>query len=316
METISLLSEPGARVDLVVNTGARSGAAALATVREVLVAGGVRDLRTHEVTSGGALVAALDRVMTDPPRLLVVGGGDGTAGAAATRVAGTTTVLGVLPLGTANDFARTLELPPDPAVAAREMLGGKVVDLDVGRVNGSAYLNVASFGLSVEVTRRLTPRLKRFLGPAAYAVATLGAFRHHRPFAARLEFPDGDREPLDLDELLQVAVGSGRHYGGGNTVSPTASLDDGLLDVYAIVKGRMRDHVSIARLLRDGSLIEHDQVRHVVTRAVDVVMTEPMPVNLDGELAATTPAAFRVDRNALHVAVPARSRAARLDDGA
>ncbi|GAB3162360.1 lipid kinase [Myceligenerans halotolerans] len=316
MKTINLLSEPGARVDLVVNTGARSGAAALATVREVLVADGVRDLRTHEVTSGDALVATLDRIMVDPPRLLVVGGGDGTAGAAAARVAGTRTVLGVLPLGTANDFARTLELSPDPAVAAREMLGGKVVDLDVGRVNGSTYLNVASFGLSVEVTRRLAPRLKRFLGPAAYAVATVCAFRHHRPFAARLEFPDGDHEPLELDELLQVAVGSGRHYGGGNSVSPTASLDDGLLDVYAIVKGRLRDHVSIARLLRDGSLIEHDRVRHVVTRAVDVVTTEPMPVNLDGELAATTPAAFRVDRNALHVAVPARSRAARLDDGA
>ncbi|WP_318843115.1 lipid kinase [Myceligenerans pegani] len=313
METIGLLSEPGACVDLVVNAGARSGAAALATVREVLVAGGVRDLRTHEATSGGELAAALERVMAEPPRLLIVGGGDGTVGAAAARVAGTTTVLGVLPLGTANDFARTLELSPDPAEAARELLGGKVVDLDVGRVNGSAYLNVASFGLSVEVTRRLTPRLKRFLGPAAYAVATLLAFRHHRPFAARLEFPDGDREPLELDELLQVAVGSGRHYGGGNTVSPTASLDDGMLDVYAIVKGRLRDHVSIARLLRDGSLIEHDRVRHVVTRAVDVVTTAPMPVNLDGELAATTPAAFRVDRNALHVAVPARSRAARLD---
>ncbi|WP_307865103.1 YegS/Rv2252/BmrU family lipid kinase [Myceligenerans salitolerans] len=316
METISLLSEPGARVDLVVNAGARSGADALAAVREVLLTGGVGDLRTHEVTSGGGLAEALDRVMTEPPRLLVVGGGDGTVGAAATRVAGTTTVLGVLPLGTANDFARTLELSPDPVVAAREMLGGKIVDLDVGRVNGSAYLNVASFGLSVEVTRRLTPRLKRFLGPAAYVVATLRAFRHHRPFAARLEFPAGDQEPLDLDELLQVAVGSGRHYGGGNTVSPTASPDDGLLDVYAIVKGRLRDHVSIARLLRDGSLIEHDQVRHVVTRAVDVVTTVPMPLNLDGELAATTPAAFRVDRNALHVAVPAWSRAGRLDGGA
>ncbi|RPF21679.1 lipid kinase [Myceligenerans xiligouense] len=315
MKTISLLAEPGARVDLVVNAGARSGAAALARVREEFAAGGVRDLRTYEVTSGGGLAAVLDRVVAEPPRLLVVGGGDGTVNAAAARVAGTTTVLGVLPLGTANDFARTLELSSDPAVAAREMLGGKVVDLDVGRANGNAYLNVASFGLSVEVTRRLSPRLKRFLGPAAYAVATLRAFRHHRPFAARLEFPDGDQETLDLDELLQVAVGSGRHYGGGNAVSPTASADDGLLDVYAVVKGGLRDHLSIARLLRDGSQVEHERVRHIVTTAVDVVTTAPMRVNLDGELAATTPAAFRVDRNALHVAVPARSRAGRLDGG-
>jgi diacylglycerol kinase (ATP) len=163
------------------------------------------------------------------------------------------------------------------------------------------------------VTQRLTPGLKRRLGRFAYPAATLAAYHSHRPFAARLELDDGTA--LDLGDLMQVAVGNGRHYGGGLTVAPHASIDDHLLDVYAVEQGRLRDHVSAARLLRTGHLVEHERVHHVTTRRLRLVTDEPLPVNLDGEVAATTTATFEVDRNALHVVVPARSRAARLDGG-
>ncbi len=68
----------------------------------------------------------------------------------------------------------------------------------------------------------LAPRLKRYLGPLACGFATLRCYARHKPFRARLEFPDGDHEPMELDNLLQVAVGNDRHYGGGNTLSLTA----------------------------------------------------------------------------------------------
>lgn len=313
MDTRTLLNPDSARVALVVNAGARRGRDALESSQRLLLEGGVREVETHAVASGGELAGTLDRVIASEPDLLVVGGGDGTVGCAAARTAGTDVVLGVLALGTANDFARTLEMPDDPAAAVHQMLAGKVVDVDLGRANDHAFLNVASFGLSVGVTRRLTAGMKRRLGPLAYPVATLGAYRRHRPFAARLEFPEDDHEPMELDDLLQVAVGNGRHYGGGNTIAPNASLDDDLLDVYAIVRGRLVDHVSIARLLKDGTFIEHDQVHHVTTRAVRVSTDGAMPVNLDGEIATSTPTVFRLDRNALHVAVPAHSRAGSLD---
>jgi diacylglycerol kinase (ATP) len=147
----------------------------------------------------------------------------------------------------------------------------------------------------------------------AYPVAALRAYRRHEPFTARLEFPDGDRPDVDLDGLLQVAVGNGRHYGGGNVVSPTAGIDDHTLDVYAIRKGRLRDHTSIARFLRDGTFVEHDNVLHVTTRTV-VLHTEPeQAINVDGEVVTSTPKLFAVDRNALVVLVPQDSTAARLD---
>jgi diacylglycerol kinase (ATP) len=296
---------------VVINSGSRRGAAARELAVEALHKAGVPVSAVHHVHSGAELAGTLDRVLADGHDLLVVGGGDGTVSYAAGRIAGTGVVLGVLPLGTANDFARTLEIPSALPAAVDTLLSGKVVDIDLGRVNGSVFLNVASLGLSVAVTRRLTPQLKRRLGQLAYPAATLAAYRHHRPFAARLELGDGS--VLELDDLMQVAVGNGRHYGGGLTVSPSASIDDHLLDVYAIEKGRLRDHVSVARLLRSGHLIEHERVHHLTTRSLRVVTDEPLDVNLDGELAAMTPAAFEVDRNALHVVVPQHSRAAQLD---
>jgi diacylglycerol kinase (ATP) len=128
-----------------------------------------------------------------------------------------------------------------------------------------------------------------------------------------MEFPDDDHEALDLTDLLQVAVGNGRHYGGGNVVAPDAGIDDHALDVYAIRQGRLRDHVNIARVFKDGSFVEHDNVVHLTTRRL-VLRTDPVEhINVDGEVVASTPEEFSVARNALHVLVPQGSTAAAMD---
>ena len=118
---------------------------------------------------------------------------------------------------------------------------------------------------------------------------------------------------MELENLLQVAVGNGRHYGGGNTVSPTAGIDDHTLDIYAILAAPLREHVKIARLLKDGSFIDHDRVYHLTSRRVRLVTEQPLPVNLDGEIATTTPTDFAVQRNAVHVVVPQSSNSALFD---
>jgi diacylglycerol kinase family enzyme len=110
-----------------------------------------------------------------------------------------------------------------------------------------------------------------------------------------------------------VAVGNGRHYGGGNAVSPTAGIDDHILDIYAIVLGRLWEHVRIARLLKDGSFVEHARVHHLTSRWVRLVTAPSLSVNLDGEIATTTPTDFTVERNAVHVVVPQSSSTASLD---
>src|SRR5919112_5545673 len=165
---------------VVINAGSRRGAAhelAVDTMRKA----GVPVSAVHPVHSGADLAGTLDRVLADGHDLVVVGGGDGTVSYAAGRVAGTGIVLGVLPLGTANDLARTLEIPNDLAGACAALADGKVVDIDLGRANGQPFLNVASAGLSVGVTEALTPGLKRRLGPLAYGIATLRSYSRHEP---------------------------------------------------------------------------------------------------------------------------------------
>ncbi|WP_426225056.1 lipid kinase [Pseudarthrobacter sp. DSP2-3-2b1] len=298
---------------VVINAGSRRGAAAHELALATMRTAGVPVSAVHPVHSGAELAGTLDRVIAEGHDLVIVGGGDGTVSYAAGRVAGTGVVLGVLPLGTANDLARTLAIPNNLAGACAVIADGKVVDIDLGRANGQPFLNVASVGLSVGVTESLSPRLKRYIGPLAYGIATLRAYVRHKAFSARLEFPEGDHEPMELEHLLQVAVGNGQHYGGGNMVSPTAGIDDHTLDIYAIPLAPLREHVSIARLLKDGSFVKHDKVYHLTSRRVRLVTEPPLSVNLDGEIATVTPTDFTIQRNAVHVLVPQGSTSALFD---
>lgn len=299
-------------VAVVINAGARRAALPDLAV-EKLQKAGLPISSVHHVRQGSELPGTLKRVVAGGHDMVVVGGGDGTVSFAAGQLAGTGTVLGILPLGTANDLARTLEIPGGLDAACTALADGKVVDIDLGRANGWPFLNVASVGLSVGVTESLSPRLKRYLGPMAYGVAAVRAYSRHKPFRARLEFPDGDHGTLELPDVLQVAVGNGRHYGGGNAVSPTAGIDDHILDVYAIPGAPLREQVRIARLLKDGSFVERDGVYHLTTRHVRLMTQPPLPVNLDGEIATATPTDFTIERNAVHVVVPQGSTAAALD---
>lgn len=299
---------PHASAAVLVNGGSRRGAAARGPALAAIRAAGVEVRREALVHDADEIAAAVATAVADGCSLLVVGGGDGTisavAGLLADLPAEQRPVLAVLPLGTANDFARTIGLLGGLAGAVEVLTSGQVVDLDLGRADDSPFLNVASLGLSVAATRALRPALKRRLGPAAYPAAALVAYRRHRPFPVRLEFPDGDHPTLELEDVVQVAIGNGRHYGGGNTVAPGAGIDDALLDLYVVRTGRLRDHLGVARLLRDGRLVQHSHVEHRVTGSLLLTTADPQAVNLDGEIAQTTPVGFTVQANALEVAVP------------
>ncbi len=313
MQIAELVQDDDAPVALVVNAAARRGAAALELTRSRLEAAGVRSLTTYAAGSGAEVLAALDLALAERPRLLVVGGGDGTVGCAAARVAGTGTVLGVVPLGTANDFARTLELPPDPAAAVTALLGGVVADVDLGRAGDRAFLNVASLGMSVGGDRTAHPGAQAPARPARLPGRDAPRLPPPRAVPGPPHLPR--RRPPD-PRARRPAPGRGRQRPAlrrRQLGRPERLHRRRALDVYAIERGRLRDHVSIARFLKDGSFVEHEKVTHLTTQRVVVDTVEPLPVNLDGEIATATPLEFRVDRNALRVGIPAHSRAARLD---
>jgi diacylglycerol kinase (ATP) len=298
---------------LVVNSASRTGQADFESAQQRLTELGLSLAGAFAVDDPAELPGVVADAIRDGARLIVLGGGDGTVSLVAPTLAGTDVVLALLPTGTANDLARTLQLPTDLATACATVLAGKVVDVDLGIVGDDYFVNVASVGLSVGVTEALSPGLKRRVGSLAYPIAAVQAYRRHRPFRARLEFPDGDHETVELDDLLQVAVANGRFYGGGNVVAPDAGIDDQLLDVYAIPRGTARQRLQVARHFVSGAFTERDHVLHLTTRAVRLITEPALPVNVDGELSASTPVLFGLLRNGLKVMVPQSSEAAELD---
>ena len=303
------------RAALIFNTRSRTGERTFFQALDRLQDLGVTLGPTYAVRDPARLPETVRDVLDDGSeyRLLILGGGDGSVSSVVDFLAHHHVVLGLLPLGTANDFARTLGIPSDIEGACQTIAAGKMVDVDLGLAGDNYFVNVASVGLGVEATRALSPWMKKSVGPLAYPAAAIKAFLSHEPFSARLTFPDGDHEPVEHERLLQVAVGNGRFYGGGMVVAPESSIDDRNLDVYAIELGRHRDLIGVARYLKSGDFIRNESVTQYRTERVRLETDPELAVNIDGEVVTRTPQDFSVAHNALKVLVPPDSSAARRD---
>jgi diacylglycerol kinase (ATP) len=304
---------PVAGAALIVNARSRTGEQAFERASELLASLGVEIGASYALHDAARLPETVREAVGEGHDPIILGGGDGSVSSTVDFLAHYDVTLGLLPLGTANDFARTLEIPDGLDAACRTIANGKVVDIDLGLAGDNFYVNVASVGLGVEATRALSPQLKKRIGPLAYPVAAIKAFLKHEPFTARLTFPDGDHEPVGYGRLLQVAVGNGRFYGGGMVVAPNSGIDDRTLDVYVIKLGRQRDLFGVARYLKSGDFVKNESVDHFRTSRVRLETEPELSVNVDGELVAKTPEEFSVAANALHVIVPETSDAAQMD---
>lgn len=166
---------------------------------------------------------------------VVVAGDDGSINAALEGLVPMGLPLGILPLGTGNDFARTLGIPVEPAAAASLITPGGTRSVDVGEINGRFFINVASMGLSVELTRHLTGGLKRRWGRLAYPIAVAKAVARARSFTVRITQAGRSLHARSL----QVAIGNGVYYGAGMAVYDRATIDDQCLDFYCLEPGHL-----------------------------------------------------------------------------
>ncbi len=247
-----------------------------------------------------AIIGDTIRAHRDEVDLVVLAGGDGTLNAAAEALIDTGLPMGILPLGTANDLARTLMIPPALADACRVVAEGVVRRIDVGCVNDKLFYNVASIGLPVEVSRQLTPQFKRKWGVLSYAIAAIRAIRQLRPFRAEIDCG----EELIRVRTVQISVGNGRHYGGGMTVDEDAAIDDHLLHLYCLKPRHLLRYALLFWALRRGT---HKRVEGVLTlsgREFAVSTRRARAINTDGELTTWTPARFHVLPAAVSVIVP------------
>ncbi|MFN4925739.1 lipid kinase [Bradyrhizobium sp.] len=233
---------------------------------------------------------------------VIVGGGDGTVNAALSGLVNTGLPLGILPLGTANDLARTLCIPNDPVAAATIITAGYKRRIDVGQVNDQFFLNVASMGLSVELARRMTGNLKRHLGRLSYPLAAVKTAIYMRPFTAEVVTTDST---IQL-RSLQIAVGNGVYYGGGMAVYEAAAIDDQCLDFYSVAPRQFWQWPLFLAAFRRGRNRNLGGMRAFCSSGPLEVHTDPpLPVNTDGEITTFTPARFKLLPLALIVFAPA-----------
>ncbi|PZQ18011.1 MAG: lipid kinase [Ancylobacter novellus] len=286
------------RALLIVNVNSRSGAEVLERVLEGLAVRGIEPL--HREADGREALPALIRQHADEIDLVVAAGGDGTLNAAAPGLLEISRPLGVLPVGTANDLARTLGLPVDLDAAMDVVAEGATRRIDLGLVNDTPFFNVASLGLSVELAEALTGDLKKRFGKLGYAIAAVRTLSKAKPF--RAEIVSEGRKVRSL--TLQVAVGNGKFYGGGNQVYEAAVVDDGVLDLYSLEFTRAWRLVLMLKALRFGQHGSWREIRNMRGADFEIRTRRPRPVNADGEIVTETPARFRILPRALEVIVP------------
>jgi YegS/Rv2252/BmrU family lipid kinase len=283
---------------LLVNPNSRRGKESLPVVRQHLSRAGVAYLELPPESvepPSNAIVRLAGRVNS-----VIVGGGDGSLNSAAKGLLDTGLPLGVLPLGTANDFARTIGLPLDLATAIDVIAKGKTASIDLGEANGQPFFNVASIGFSADLAMSLTEKAKKRWGKLGYALVAAKLLASSRLFTATLDH-DGKTEEL---RTLQVAVGNGRFYGGGMTVQADATATDGMLDFYSLEVDHWWKLLRLLPSLRKGTHGEWDDVRAFSTKDLTIHTSKPRAVNLDGELKTETPVRFKIRENAVSVFVP------------
>ena len=285
------------RALMLVNPHARRGPEALRVV-DRLAAGGLAVAVEHFAAPAEAAADVVRRAGEFD--LVIVAGGDGTVAGAAAGIRETGLPMGVLPLGTANDLARTLSIPLELNAAADVIVAGKTERIDLGEVNGHPFFNVASLGLSAEVAQKLSREDKRRFGPLAYALRALQVLLTARPFEAEIRV----RERRLRVRTLQIAVGNGRHYGGGQVVHEHASIVDGHLDLYSLDPGAVWKLALMFDRFRRGRHGVWAEVRTEKCFEFDVTTRRPRPVNADGDIVTETPAHFRVRPAAIEVFVP------------
>lgn len=231
---------------------------------------------------------------------VIIGGGDGTLNAAVEGLVDTQIPLGILPLGTANDLARTLGISALLPEACRIIATGRIQHIDLGWVNGKYFFNVASLGLSVQITRKLTKQAKQRWGVIAYAATAFQVLWRTRRFTAEIRT---DQRSL-MVKTAQIAVGNGRFYGGGMAVAADAAIDDERLDLYSLEIDHWWQMLFVLPAMKQGHHATLPWVQAWQGQEFFVYTRKPRAINTDGEITTATPAHFRVIPKALAVVVP------------
>jgi diacylglycerol kinase (ATP) len=266
----------------------------------------LRDAEIRLTTRRGSAARFAKTAIKNGRDTIVAAGGDGTLNEVINGIGenfGAARV-GLLPLGTGNDFARSIEMPVDLEAALEVIRAGHTRAVDLVRVKSDEvryFVNVSAGGFSGLVNEKLTPALKKTWGPLAYLRSAAAALPELRAYRTTLAL--GNEESITM-ELYNVVVANGRYVAGGRLIAPDASIDDGLLDVVLIPERPASELALVVAQIALGTHLSSDAVVHRQTAKLTVNSKPGMWFNVDGELVGNEPATFEIVPRALRFIVP------------
>lgn len=253
----------------------------------------------HAVNDPDQLEATLARALAKKPELVILGGGDGTISGLVDKLVGKGVVLGVLPLGTANSFARSLGIPLDVDGAIDSILQGRALRIDLGMIDDDFFASTAAIGLSPQIAETVPHNAKRWFGRMGYLGWAALQFLKFQPFTVIV----GEGKDAKRLRAVEVRISNGPFHGGTELVDE-AEVTSGEI-IVQVVKGHVK-----SRLVRNwtASVLRLEARKEdTITfrgKALRVATEPPLPISIDGEVLAKTPVTAKVAAAVIDVMVP------------
>lgn len=251
----------------------------------------------------GLLDKARQAIADRAPGRIVVAGGDGTVSGFLDLALEADVPYGIIPCGTANDFAKSVDIPVDSEDAIAVVVAGHTRAVDVGFVNGISFLNAVGLGLGTQVTESLEQDSKKAWGTLAYAKCLREAVLRRKSFTIGLTV-DGRRS---RERVLQVTVTNGERYGGGFSAPEGASVSDGCLHVLRVYPQSLMRLLLLFPQMLLGKFTETERIGITACENAQVYSRRKLAVSVDGELLTQLPCEFSVRPGALRVFTPAET---------
>ena len=256
--------------------------------------------RVERTSSSENAVSIARAAASEEPDGIVAVGGDGSFFDVVNGMAGSSVPLLFVPCGTGNDFLKSLPLPQEPLAALRAQLDAPLSRIDLGRMNGTHFLNVSGTGFDVEVLRLVDKHKEKHGGLLAYLLALRDALKNYRPTEAAISFDGG---PEERASFAILSIGNGRFFGGGMKAVPDARVDDGLFDV-VVVKPVKKAAIPVLIAFFIAGLHIRLGFAKLVRCKRFTLRRGGTTINLDGELRPADEARYELLASALRVRLP------------
>src|SRR5690625_499625 len=245
---------------------------------------------THATTGEGDAIEAAEWAAENHYDLVVAAGGDGTINEVINGIAKKEyrPRLGIIPVGTTNDFARALLIPRDVKKAVDIIVNGQTKQLDIGKVNEHYFINIAGGGKLTELTYEVPSGLKTMLGQLAYYIKGIEMLPSLRPIKAKIEY---DGNVIDEDIMLFL-VANTNSVGGFEKLATVAKLNDGSFDLLIMRKTNLAEFIRLATMALRGTHLEDERVIYTNAKHIKVTPDEKMQLNIDGEYGGLLPGEF------------------------